>query len=107
MELSTPARTIEINCVEDGVVSLQICTDEYPHIGPSFVPQLAEAFEKLTVDKGVRAIILEGGQRYFSAGGSREDLLAADVQSDGLSYVAEVPRLLLSLPVPTVAAMAA
>ncbi len=105
MESLTPDHTLEISRIDDGVVSLKVCTDEDPYLGPWFVSKLANAFERLTVDKTVRAIVLEGGTRYFSAGGSRDALLSADAQNDILNYVTEVPRLLLALPVPTVAAM--
>jgi len=92
--------------MDDGIVSLTMFTDENPYIDVSFIPILAKRVEELKDDKSVRAIVVEGGNRYFCAGASREALLATDPEDALLPKIAEIPRLLLSLPVPTIAAMA-
>ena len=98
-------QTIEIEHMDDGVVSLRMFTDENPYIEASFISTLAKRVEDLKAESGVRAIVVEGGNRYFSAGASREALLATDPKLALLPKVAQIPQLLLSLPVPTIAAM--
>jgi 4-carboxy-3-alkylbut-2-enoyl-[acp] decarboxylase len=100
-----PGQALEIEHVDDGVVSLRMFTDENPYVDASFVLMLAKCVEDLKADASIRAIVLEGGDRYFSAGASREALLATDPEMALLPKIAEIPRLVLSLPVPTIAAM--
>ena len=99
-------QALEIEHVDDGIVSLRMFTDENPYIDASFIAMLAKRVEDLKADESVRAIVVEGGTRYFSAGASREALLATDPGVVLLPKIAEIPRLVLSLPVPTIAAMA-
>lgn len=99
------AVSLEISSLSDGVASLRIASDEKPYFERRLVSALVSATERLTADQSVRAIVLQGGTRYFSAGASREALLSMDAGRLISSYVAEVPRALLSLPVPTIAAM--
>ncbi len=67
--------------------------------------RLASAGEELKADKNVRAVVIEGGSRYFSAGASRDALVGGDPQLAIFPRIAELPRLVLSMPVPTIAAM--
>ncbi len=96
--------TIESERIDDGIVSLKLFTDNRPHIDGVFVARLALAVEELKADTGLRAVIVEGGSHYFSAGASKEALLAQG-QDSLFPKLPEIPRLLLSLPVPTIAAM--
>jgi polyketide biosynthesis enoyl-CoA hydratase PksI len=99
-------QALEIEHVADGVVSLRIATNENPYIEASFISALAKRVQELGADAGVRAIVVEGDSQYFSAGASREALLANDPEAALLPKIAQIPRLVLSLPVPTIAAMA-
>jgi enoyl-CoA hydratase/carnithine racemase len=99
-------RTIRIDHVDEGVASLRIATDEQPYFEDWFIPALRNAVERLRADDTVRVVILEGGARYFSAGASRSMLLSTDDQTTDWRTSPLIPRILLSLPVPTVAAMA-
>lgn len=99
-------RSLKITRLGEGIVSLQIATDETPYLGHWYVPILSEAVERLKADESIRVVLVEGGDRYFSAGASREALLSSEPEAMIQSYVGELPRLLLSVPVPTVAAMA-
>lgn len=99
-------RTLEITAINEQVLSLRISTDANPYIGPWYVPALREAIEKLNADPAVRAVVVEGGSRYFSAGASRDMLMGPDGGAEIPTWVPEIPRLLLSISVPTVAAMA-
>ncbi|MEM9005300.1 MAG: polyketide synthase [Cyanobacteria bacterium P01_F01_bin.86] len=103
-----------LETISDGVVSVQIATDENPYEDVWFVPALKHAIETLKADQTLRSVILKGDHRYFSAGGSRAVLVgetpeasqSQTVISNPTEYFSEVPRMLLSIPVPTIAAMA-
>jgi enoyl-CoA hydratase/carnithine racemase len=101
---------VDIKEVEDGIASLRIATDENPYLG-TIVPALTDAVEKIKTLETIRAVIVEGGSRYFSAGASRDTLLPTDLNSidprllSPCKYFARVSQLILSLPVPTIAAM--
>ncbi len=101
--LTTP---IELTSKEEGVASLRIATDEQPYLHAAIVPALSAAVAQIAADEGVRVVVVEGGRRKFSSGASRETLLQADARKAVRDFCAEVPRLLLSIPVPTIAAMA-
>lgn len=90
----------------EGIASLQIATDEQPYLGTALIPLLEEAVATIHADERARVLLVEGGDSYFSAGGSRERLLADSPESAVMDYVAALPHLILSLPVPTIAVMA-
>jgi len=98
-------RTPAIERVDDGIVSFKLFSDENPYIDASFIPMLAKRVSDLNADTSIRAIVVEGGNRYFSAGASREALLATDPEIALIPMIAEIPRLILSLSAPTIAAM--
>jgi enoyl-CoA hydratase/carnithine racemase len=100
------AQTVEVKHITDNVASLRVATDESPYLGGWFVPGLRDAVGRLQADETIRAVVVEGGEHYFSAGASRTALLTTEPKDTFPTYVAELPRLLLSLPTPTVAAMA-
>lgn len=95
----------KIGVITEGIRTLRIATDAQPYFQVGLVPTLAAAVEALKADEAVRVVVVEGGRRYFSAGASRDGLLAVDTAGAAPSYAAEVPRILLSLPVPTIAVM--
>jgi polyketide biosynthesis enoyl-CoA hydratase PksI len=97
---------IQVVPIDDYVASLRISTDDQPYIEEGFAPALADAVAELKRDEQWRAVIVEGGPRYFSAGASIDSLTRSDGKSGVPTYAAELPRLMLSIPVPTIAAMA-
>ena len=99
------AETLPIERMDGGIVALRMFTDDAPHIDADFIARLARAVAALKDDATLRVIVVEGGERYFSAGASREALLAKDPPHALFPKLAEIPRLILSLPVPTIAAM--
>jgi enoyl-CoA hydratase/carnithine racemase len=90
---------------ESGISILHVSSDAEPYLGPHTVSGLRVAVLELRERASVRALIVVGGQRYFSAGASRESLLANGTETSIPFYAAELPRALLEIPVPTVAAM--
>jgi polyketide biosynthesis enoyl-CoA hydratase PksI len=92
--------------VAEGVASLRISSDSEPYLGRWTVSLLATAVREVCSDSGIRAVLVEGGERYFSAGANRGDLLAPDARMGIVRDAVETTRLLLDIPVPTVAAMA-
>lgn len=88
----------------DGVVSLCIATDAERHLETELVDPFVAALARLGANSSVRAVILEGGAQYFSAGASRGALLESVTVAK--SHAARMPHALLALPVPVVAAMA-
>lgn len=95
-----------IEVIADGVASLTVSTEEDPYLRPGWVDAVVQAAESVTTDDSIRTVVLKGGPEYFSAGAAREDLIADDARATIRRYVSEVPRALLSIPVPVVAAMA-
>jgi enoyl-CoA hydratase/carnithine racemase len=89
----------------EGIVSLRIASDEAPYIEADFKDRLAAAVASVKDDASVRVVLLEGGERYFCAGASRDSLLRADAGREVPRYAAELPLLVLDIPVPTIAVM--
>jgi len=90
--------------VDDGVVSLRVATDDERHLDPQWVERFAAALDGISGDVSVRALVLEGVDRVFSAGASREALLTKrDTPSE---FAAGVARAVLAAPVPIVASLA-
>src|SRR5688572_26885182 len=95
-----------IERIDNGIVSLRIASDPEPYLGGGTLAALAAAKETLATDATIRVLVIEGGRRYFSAGASRQALVGAEPEADLDDEIVEIPRLLLALPVPTIAAMA-
>ena len=99
----TPALRLER--AGPGLVSLRVATDEGPYIEAGFRDGLAAAVASLKDDAEARVVLLEGGDRYFCAGASRESLLRPDAGREVPRYAADLPRIVLDIPVPTIAVM--
>jgi polyketide biosynthesis enoyl-CoA hydratase PksI len=93
------------NRISDHVATLSIATDEQPYLGAHTITALRMAVAAVSDDAEVRTVILEGGSKHFSAGASRDSLTADGAGANITSYVAEIPRLITSIPVPVIAAM--
>jgi enoyl-CoA hydratase/carnithine racemase len=91
--------------LEDGIVSLRVASDDSPHIESDFKDRFAAAVDALKADAQARVVLLEGGSRYFSAGASRASLLRPDAGREVPRYAAELPLLVLDIPVPSIAVM--
>jgi len=92
--------------VEEGIASLVVATDDQRYMDWQFVQNLSGALARVAADTTLRVLLIEGGRTYFSAGASRELLLEADAGRKIAAYAAEVPTMLLGIPVPTIAVMA-
>jgi enoyl-CoA hydratase/carnithine racemase len=74
------------------------------HLGIDVIEPLESAVADLVGHDTAKVVIVRGGDTSFNAGASRGALLER-TRSIHL-YVAAVPRLMLEIPVPTIAAMA-
>lgn len=91
---------------DEGIVSLRIATDDAPYIDPAWADGFVAALEALAGDASARVLMLEGGERYFSAGASRSALLQPTGSEAPLAYAARLARAVLSLPLPVLAVAA-
>ena len=89
----------------DGVVSGRIATDDAPYVDAQWVDGFASMLGELARDTTVRVVILEGDERYFSAGANKSALSGAQ-EWDALHYAARVAPALLGTPLPVIAAAA-
>ncbi|MCE7002124.1 polyketide synthase [Kibdelosporangium philippinense] len=89
----------------DGVATLRITTDETPHVGDAALTALADAVDVIKGDPSIRALVLEGGEQHFCSGATRDTLLGADAPRVIARLMGGLPRLLLSLEIPTLAMM--
>lgn len=87
----------------DGVASLQLATDDEPHVGDVALAALADAVTEIHDDTTVRALVLEGGARHFCSGAARATLMDPDAPQAIARLMGGFPRLLLDLRVPTLA----
>ncbi|MGQ0842375.1 enoyl-CoA hydratase-related protein [Actinokineospora sp.] len=86
-----------------GVAGLQIATDDAPHVGDAALDALGDAVAEIQRDPSVRALVLEGGDRHFCSGATRDTLMDADAPRAIARLMGGFPRLLLSLEIPTLA----
>jgi enoyl-CoA hydratase/carnithine racemase len=91
--------------VQDGIVSVRVASDDAPYIEAGFKERFAAAVDALKADARARVVLLEGGSRYFCAGASRASLMRPDAGREVPRYAAELPLLVLEIPVPSIAVM--
>lgn len=89
-----------------GIAELSLGTDAAPHLGRAEIDDVAAIVARITDDASVRAVIVTGGERRFCLGAARETLIGEDAAVEVGALTRELPRSLLSIPVPTIAAMA-
>jgi polyketide biosynthesis enoyl-CoA hydratase PksI len=94
-----------LEIVASGVATLRVASDEAPYFGDDIVDALSAAVREVEAGTTIHAVILVGGSRHFSAGAARESLLRPDARETILSYAARLPEIILSFPIPCVAAM--
>jgi 4-carboxy-3-alkylbut-2-enoyl-[acp] decarboxylase len=90
--------------IDDGVLSLQVATDDECHMDPQWAQRFVRSLDEIGRDEAVRVVVLEGGSRVFCAGASRAALL--ERRDSPSEYAAQLSRALLATPVPLVAALA-
>lgn len=87
------------------IAVLRVASDEQPYLTTDMVGRFTEAAAAIAADSEIRVVLVQGGQRHFSAGAKLEELAAATPEQQVTSYVAAVPRAILAIPVPTIAVM--
>lgn len=90
----------------EGIATLTVATDAAHAITPALIHALADAVDVVRADGRVRAVVLVGGSRYFSSGAPPALFLDDDPAGSVADLVRTLPSVLLSFPVPTIAAMA-
>jgi enoyl-CoA hydratase/carnithine racemase len=90
---------------ENGVTALQLATDEDPYVGLDDLHALNLAATEIAADMETRAVLLLGGSRNFCLGANRQTLTSSDAPRDIAELMRGLPRLVLDLPVPVIAAM--
>ncbi|MBV7340228.1 enoyl-CoA hydratase/isomerase family protein [Chloroflexi bacterium TSY] len=105
---SSPGSSVALPMLylDDHILCVAISTAQSSKFDVELIQQLATTVQTIRVDESIRAIILVGGPKYFSAGGSSTALVEANQHNNILFRAIEIPRLLLKIPVPTIAAMA-
>lgn len=73
-------------------------------LGEAFVAALTAAIDRAVADPSARVIVLKGGQQVFSSGASKE-LLRRLLDGDIVPTDIQLPRYLLAVPLPMIAAM--
>ena len=91
--------------IAPGVGSIQLATDERPYFEETALESLRSAVRRIHGDAGVRAVLVEGGTRRFCDGAPADALLAPDAALRIERLMTEAGRLVLDIPVPTIAVM--
>lgn len=101
-------KNIFVEDIEKGKVKLIVATDENPYLGSASVAWFKEAVDTIKKRDDINVVIVSGTSKRFCMGASRNALLSVDPSlglSNYIEYFADIPRLLLSIPVPTIADM--
>ena len=96
--------TVATTFMNRKVVKLSISSTEDPYLRYGFTEELKVAIHTINKNKSLHTVIVSGTDDYFSAGASQDALLSTEIEHLP-HYVADVPRLLLSINVPTIAIM--
>lgn len=89
-----------------GVVSFRIASEADAHFDLASLRAFSAGLASIAARPEIRAVVVEGTTAHFCAGASREVLLGEDAESVVAVLMSEIPRQLLAIPVPTVAAVA-
>lgn len=87
------------------IALLQIASDEHPYLEKGYVEELRLAVNELNDHPFIKVVIVTGGNMNFCLGGSHDSLTESNNLEALPFYVADIPRLLLSIKVPTIACM--
>jgi polyketide biosynthesis enoyl-CoA hydratase PksI len=99
-----------ITYLQKAIAVLQIHDAAMPTLNYGFVEKLATAVQEINKNKQLKAVVITGGEKYFSSGA--EATLLDTIRQRGkalytfTSYVADIPRLITAINVPTIAVMA-
>lgn len=103
--MNTPMNPPLLERLTPQIAVLRIATDADPYLTTAMVPGFRRAAEEVASDPEIRVVLVEGGAKHFSAGARVDELAASEPSKQVTSYVAEVPRAILAIPVPTIAVM--
>lgn len=97
--------TSRFSLAAPGIGSIRVATDEEPYFEQTALGFLRAAVRAVTEDEAVHVVLVEGGGGQFSGGAPADVLLAGDADARVEGLMAEAGRLLLDVPVPTIAVM--
>ena len=97
---------MKIRQISKKIAVLHVSTAENPYLNVDSLGALKSAVEQLNAQSDLCAVILVGHTDYFSAGGSLKALKGFGSANPLSAFDADFPRLMLSIKVPTIAAMA-
>lgn len=89
----------------EAIAHCQVASDEHPYLERGFVENLKEIAEEINQNSTIKVVIFKGGMRNFCLGGSHHALTGEGHLEALPFYVADIPRLILSIKVPTIACM--
>jgi polyketide biosynthesis enoyl-CoA hydratase PksI len=92
--------------ISGGVFSFRIASENEAHFDLASLRAFSAGLASIAERPDIRAVVLEGTGAQFCAGASREVLLGEDAARVVAILMSEIPRQLLAVPVPTVAALA-
>jgi polyketide biosynthesis enoyl-CoA hydratase PksI len=91
--------------VSEGVIALIIATERDAHFDADSLAAFCAAVDELCALPELRAVLIAGAGSHFCAGASSEVLVGDDPAPALATLMSELPRRLLSIPVPTIAAV--
>ncbi len=96
---------VSLASIEDGILLVKMCDQKKQNtFHPAFIDELMQCLAKVAEDTSARACILLGLPEVFCAG-AHEDLLHDLAEGKASASDILLPKLILDLPIPTIAAM--
>jgi polyketide biosynthesis enoyl-CoA hydratase PksI len=88
--------------INEHTLGLQLSDEINPYLAPNSIDLLAEVVNQINQNNAIHSVICMGTTKYYSAGASLESLVSPDPLP---VYVRRIPELIVSINVPTIAAM--
>lgn len=102
----TSLDVLKIEIMDDGVALVELNRpDARNALNIELRKALAEAFDNLSADKSVRAIVLTGGEKVFAAGADIKDFLTATTSQMYLRHTEQYWKSITDCPKPIIAAV--
>lgn len=101
--MARPPVTLSVS--DDGIATVAICSDDGRNaLDETFVVSLSDAIAGAAADSRARVILMSGTESVFCSGASKE-LLIGLASGDLVPSDIQLPRVLLGVPLPVIAAV--